>query len=148
MKAFTTVSLVFSALAIRASADQCAATLTPSCAWLCPVNGDASSATEWKCAEKTDNTCLVCSIYNACPATFDKECPYYCGYPKYPLQPGFCSYVNVSTQGSVCQLCPGASTNGSTSTAPTPPVATGAASTLQISGLAIGGLLAALFASL
>ncbi|KAK6335526.1 hypothetical protein TWF696_002299 [Orbilia brochopaga] len=156
MKAFTAVSLVLSTLAIRASAEQCAAKLTDSCKWLCPVNGDAASATEWKCATETDNTCLVCSLYNACPATYDSECPYYCQYPKYPLQPGFCSYVNVTTQGSVCQQCPGGGSGGSSSGSngttttppPPPPVQTGAASSLQISGAAIGGMLAAFFASL
>ncbi|KAF3918457.1 hypothetical protein ABW21_db0202984 [Orbilia brochopaga] len=156
MKASTAVSVVLSTLAIRAAADQCAAKLTPSCAWLCRQGALAGNATVWQCSTSNTNAnlCAVCSDYNGCPATYDSKCPYYCNYKTYVNgEPGFCANVNVSTQGSVCQKCPGGGStsvgpsNTTTTTTPPPPVNTGAASTLQISSAAIGGLLVALFAT-
>ncbi|EPS45277.1 hypothetical protein H072_746 [Dactylellina haptotyla CBS 200.50] len=152
MKA-STISLVFSVMALGASAatDQCSTTQTPDCEYLCPSNGNRGNATEWKCtpgAQIPDKQkCVICPLYTVCPAKWDPECPYTCKYESYNDPTGFCAYVNVSTQGSVCHQCPGNPNATTTTGSPSPPAQTGAASNLQIGSAAIGGFIALLLAT-
>ncbi|KAJ6263608.1 hypothetical protein Dda_2176 [Drechslerella dactyloides] len=49
---------------------------------------------------------LALRAYAACPATPNHQCQYWCDYPG-TAAAGSCSNVNITTQGSVCNVCPG-----------------------------------------
>ncbi|KAK6526398.1 hypothetical protein TWF694_004993 [Orbilia ellipsospora] len=97
-------SILFTASILAATAAAtCPATFDAGCQYFCtwPVASGGNSGCYSSDKSSAGATCTLCPAKpTACPATFSDECPFFCNG-------GECSYVNITTQNTHCEKCPG-----------------------------------------
>ncbi|KAK6541855.1 hypothetical protein TWF694_007633 [Orbilia ellipsospora] len=104
----------------------CPATYSANCAFLCSYPGSPQAGTTCS-GVKISTEGAVCTACPggtttpptaSCPATYSTNCAFLCSYPGSPQAGITCSGVNITTEGAVCNACPGGATTPPTASCP------------------------------
>ncbi|KAF3917581.1 hypothetical protein AA313_de0203867 [Arthrobotrys entomopaga] len=104
----------------------CPATASADCAYLCSYPGSPQAGTTCSGVNITTEgaVCTKCGggSYTppnaSCPATASADCAFLCSYPGSPQAGTTCSGVKITTEGAVCNACPGGGTTPPTASCP------------------------------